>query len=137
MYSSARSTIVAPFRMAIMPSRARRIFRCVAAVAAAVVVAAFLYRAPSMDCDGALVRSTVLDIVKQHSRLPNNTEYELDRISKTGEDPAVGSLSCEADVFGAFNDTPYSTAHLTYTVTRQADGQARVSVQGISGLNFP
>lgn len=106
-------------------------------VVAVVVVVAFLYGPQSINCDGLLVRATVLDLVKKNSPLPNNTDYELDSIRKTGEDTAAGNVSCEAKVFGEFNNAPYSSTQLTYTVTRQADGQVMVRVEGISGLSFP
>ena len=102
-----------------------------------ILVVAFVHGAKSTNCDGMLVRATVIDLVKKNGPLPPNTDYELDSIRKTSEDTAANEVSCEAKVFGAFNNTPYSSAPLTYTVTRHADGQVRVSVQGISGLHFP
>jgi hypothetical protein len=106
-------------------------------VAIAIVVVAFLNAAQSTDCDGLLAKAAVIDLVKKNSPLPNNTDYELDSIRKTGGDDAGGTVTCEAKIFGEFNNTPYSSAHLTYTVTRQADHQVTVSVEGISGLHFP
>lgn len=52
----------------------------------------------------------------------------------TGADSALGNVSCGADVFAGFNNTPYSAAHLTYTVTRLHKGQVVASVAGIPGL---
>ena len=98
---------------------------------------AFLHGSQSINCDGLLVRTTVLDLVKKKSPLPNNTDYELDAIRQTGGDATGGNVSCEAKVFGEFNNAPYSSTQLTYTVTREADGQVTVSVEGISGLKFP
>jgi hypothetical protein len=109
----------------------------VAAAAAIVIVVVFRHGAQSINCDSLLVRATVLDLVKKKSPLPNNTDYELDSIRQTGENTAGGSVSCAAKVFGEFNNAPYSSASLTYTVTRQADGQIVVSVEGISGLRIP
>ena len=109
----------------------------IAVVVAILIIVAFLHGAQSTTCDGMLVRTTVLDLVRKNSPLPPNTDYELDSIRKTGEDTAANEVSCEAKVFGTFNNTPYSSAPLTYTVTRHADGQVAVGVQGISGLHFP
>ena len=109
----------------------------VVAVVVAIVIVAFLHGSRSINCDDLLVRATVLDLVKKNSPLPNNTDYELDAIHKTGGDTAAGKVSCEAKVFGEFNNAPYSSTQLTYSVTRQADGQITVSVKGISGLKFP
>jgi hypothetical protein len=123
--------------VSITPSRVIWIFGGVAIVVVAIVIVALVRGPHATDCDSVLVKATVLDLVKQHSRLPSNTDYDLDSIRQTGGDTAAASTSCEADVSGSFNNAPYSTAHLTYTVTRQADGEVMVSVAGISDLTFP
>lgn len=125
-------------RSPIMPtSYALWIFGGVVVLVAAIVIYALAYGPHAADCDSLLVKTTVLDLVKKNSRLPDITDYDLDSIRQTGGDPAAGDVTCEADVSGSFNNTPYSTAHLTYTVTRNADGNIEVSVAGISGLTFP
>ena len=107
------------------------------AIVIAIVLVALLHAPQSTNCDGLLVKPTVLDLVKEKSPLPGNTDYELGSIHEIGGDGAAGNVTCEAKVFGEFNNVPYSSAPLTYTVTRQNDGQVMVSVKGISGLTFP
>lgn len=122
----------------IMPSYVIWIGGGVVAVAAvAIVIYALAYGPHAADCDSILVKTTVLDLVKKNSRLPSNTDYDLDSIRQTDGDPAAGNVSCEAKVYGSFNNAPYSSAPLTYTVTRGRDGNISVSVAGISGLTFP
>jgi len=104
---------------------------------AAIALVLFLRGPLPTTCDSSSVTDTVIDLVKKNSSLPKNTSYELDSIRQTGEDQAAGTLSCEADVNGEFYDTPYATAHLTYKVEKQADGQVMVTVEGIAGLHFP
>lgn len=122
----------------IMPRYVFWIMGGVAAVAAfAIVIYALAYGPHAADCDSILVKTTILDLVKKNSRLPSTTDYDLDSIRQTGGDPAAGNVSCEAKVYGLFNNAPYSSAPLTYTVTRNADGNIGVTVAGISGLTFP
>ena len=129
--------MVPPFLLSLKPSQVTWIFSGAAVVVGAIVMVALLHGQQSTNCDGLVVKTTVLDLVKKKSSLPSNTDYELDSIRKTGGDPANGNISCEAKVFGEFNNVPYSSAPLTYTVTRQADGQVMVRVEGITGLHFP
>jgi hypothetical protein len=107
------------------------------AVVIAIIFVALLDGPQSTNCDALLVKAAVLDLVKEKSPLPGSTDYELDSIREIGGDGAAGNVTCEAKVFGEFNNVPYSSAPLTYTVTRQSDGQVKVSVKGISGLTFP
>ena len=107
------------------------------AIVIAIVFVALLHGPQSTNCDGLVVKAAVLDLVKEKSRLPGNTDYELDSIREIARDGAAANVTCEAKVFGAFNNVPYSLAPLTYTVTRQTDGQVIVNVKGISGLTFP
>ncbi|HWI25937.1 MAG TPA: hypothetical protein VN668_03140 [Stellaceae bacterium] len=137
-YRQCESLFVPSFPSSMTPFQAGLAFCGVAAVVVAIVIVAILHGPQTTKCDGLLVRATVLKLVKQNSPLPSSTtDYELDSIRKIGGDTAAGNVSCEAEVFGEFNNMPYSSAHLTYTVTRQADGHVLVSVAGISGLHFP
>jgi hypothetical protein len=128
---------VPPSPLAITRSQIIWISGAVAAFIVAIIVVAFLHGPQATNCDGLVVKATVLDLVKKHSRLPDTTDYHLDSIRQTGGDIAAGSITCAADISGSFNNAPYATAHLTYTVTREADGEVMVTVKGISDLSFP
>jgi hypothetical protein len=127
---------VPPAPLAITRSQIMWISGAVAAIIVAIIVVAF-HGAQATNCDGLLIKATVLDLVKKNSRLPDTTDYNLDAIRQTGGDIAAGSVTCAVDITGSFRNAPYATAHLTYTVTRDADGEVMVTVAGIDGLSFP
>jgi len=86
-----------------------------------------------LTCASRSVTAVVLDLVNKNARLAIST-FDLDDIAKTGEDPQAGTISCSATVWAYHNNTPYTSAPLTYTIARQADGKFNVSVEGITGL---
>jgi hypothetical protein len=85
------------------------------------------------DCDSSNIQATVLDLVAKNAGLGRST-FDLDDIAKTGEDPDAGTISCSATAWAFYNDTPYTSAKIAYTIARQPDGKTNVTVEGISGM---
>src|SRR5262249_54630466 len=92
--ASRRLTTLLPSPLSLKPSPMVWIIVGGVAVVAAIVLFALVRGPHATDCDSLVVRSAVLDLVKQHSRLPKNTDYDLDSIRQTGSDTAAGNVSC-------------------------------------------
>jgi hypothetical protein len=82
------------------------------------------------DCSARLVKRTVLSLAQKHAPLPDRFSYVLDAIKVVATKD--NEASCAADLLRVYRESAvYQSRAITYTVTRNPDGELYVSVENL------
>jgi hypothetical protein len=105
-----------------------KISACIGAMAVAGALSTEPALAKSPDCKAWSVKQTVLGLAQKKAPLPERFSYVLDdiKVVESKDDAA----SCAADLMRVYRESSvYQSTHITYTVTRNRDGELYISVE--------